>query len=244
MAEMSLDPGHGQSRGSAAPALTLADEHLLLLWQVTTRTRDVLATTARGQWPSTELTALAEYAEAEVLRHASDEEALLFPGRPSQAVMGLARDHVRLRSGAELLARAAAGQQPLSPAQLAAVARDFVAQLERHMRVEERLLASERASRSVPATSVLGGRSHEWYPRTEGSVVDLDALPRRQAVAATVDRLLRMHRGEQLELQSSDDLNPVWLQMSGLIPDGYRFTVLQDGPPRWRMRVARRQESR
>jgi uncharacterized protein (DUF2249 family) len=53
-----------------------------------------------------------------------------------------------------------------------------------------------------------------------------------------------MRRGEQLELQSSDDLNPVWLQMSGLSPDGYRFTVLQDGPPRWRMRVARRQESR
>ena len=244
MAEMTLVPRHVQPRGSAAQALTLADEHLLLLWQVTTRAEDVLATTARGQWPGTELTALAGYAEAEVLRHAADEEALLFPARPSQAVAGLARDHVRLRSGAELLARAASGEQLLSPGQLAAVARDFVAQLEHHMRAEERLLASERALRSVPATTELGGRPHEWYPLTEGSVVDLDALPQGQAAAAAVDRLLRMRRGEQAELQSSNDLDPVWREISELSPDGYRFTLLQEGPPRWRMRVTRHREAR
>ena len=71
-------------------------------------------------------------------------------------------------------------------------------------------------------------------------MVDLDALPQGQAVAAAVDRLLRMRRGEQVELQSGTSLDPVWRELSELSPDGYRFTVLQDGPARWRMRVTRR----
>ena len=71
-------------------------------------------------------------------------------------------------------------------------------------------------------------------------MVDLDALPRGQAVAAAVDRLLRMRRGEQVELESGADLDPVWREISELGQDGYQFTVLQDGPPRWRMRVTRR----
>ena len=176
-----------------------------------------------------------------MLRQASDEETLLFPAAPVRQAAGLARDHVRLRSAAELLARAAAGEQPMSPGQVAAVARDFVAQLERHLWAEEKLLASERAPRGVPGTAALGGHPHEWYPLTEGPVVDLDALPEGQAVAAAVDRLLRMRRGEQVELQSGTDLDPVWREISELSPDGYRFTVLQDGPARWRMRVTRRQ---
>lgn len=93
----------------------------------------------------------------------------------------------------------------------------------------------------MPGTAALGGHPHEWYPLTEGPVVDLDALPPDQAVAAAVDRLLRMHRGEQVELKSRTDLDPVWRQVSGLIPGGYRFTAVQDGPARWRMQVTRRQ---
>jgi uncharacterized protein (DUF2249 family) len=65
--------------------------------------------------------------------------------------------------------------------------------------------------------------------------------PRGQAVAAAVDRLLRMRRGEQVELQSGTDFDPVWREISELSPGGYRFTALQDGPPRWRMQVTRGQ---
>jgi uncharacterized protein (DUF2249 family) len=72
-------------------------------------------------------------------------------------------------------------------------------------------------------------------------VVDLDALPADQAVAAAVDRLLRMRRGEQVELQSGTGLDPVWREISKLSRGGYQFTVLQDGPARWRMQVTRRQ---
>jgi uncharacterized protein (DUF2249 family) len=211
-----------------------------LLWQVTARAEEVLIAAAHGRWPGAELAALAGYAQAEVLRQASDEEALLFPAVPSRKVAGLARDHVRLRSAADLLARVAAGEQPMSPAQVAAVARDFAAQLERHLRAEDKLLASQRARQAVPGTVMLGGHPHEWYSLTEGSVVDLDALPLGQAVAAVVDRLLRMHRGEQVELQSGADLDPVWREVSELSPGGYRFVSLEDGPARWRMQVIRR----
>ena len=243
MAEVSTMPGHGQAPGSAgltARPLTLADEHVLLLWQVTARAEELLAAAADGRWPAAELAALAGYAQAEVLRQASEEEALLFPAAPAREVAGLARDHARLRSAADLLTRAAAGEQPMSPAQVAAAARDFAAQLERHLRAEDDLLASGRAPQGIPGTVTLGGRPHEWYPLTEGPVVDLDALPLGQAVAAAVDRLLRMRRGEQVELQSGADLDPVWREISTLSPDGYQFTVLQDGPDRWRMQVTRR----
>ncbi len=186
------------------------------------------------------LASLAGYARAEVMRQASEEEALLFPGRPSLATARLARDHARLRAAAELLTRAATGEQLFSPGQLAAAARDFVDQLEYHMSAEEKLLGSG-AVRGVPAAAALGGRPHSRYPLTEGSVIDLDALPPGQATAAAVDRLLRMRRGEQVELQSGADISPVWREMDQLSPGGYSFVSLEDGPGRWRMQVTRRQ---
>jgi len=223
------------------PALTLAEEHVLLLWQFTSSAEKLLAAAEQGRWPGAELASLAGYARAEVLRQVSDEEALLFPAVPSQTAAGLARDHVRLRAAAELLARVSAGEQPMSPAQLAAAVRDFVAQLERHLRNEEDLLASGRTPQNVPGTVPLGGHPHEWYPLTEGPVIDLDAIPPGQAVAAATDRLLRMRRGEQVELQWSTDLNAVWREISELSPGGYWFTVVEDGPARWRMQVTHRQ---
>ena len=146
MTEVDLVARSGQPTESAGltarPPLTLAEEHVLLLWQVTASAEKLLTATEHGRWPGAELAALAGYAQAEVLRQVSDEEALLFPAVPAQTVAGLARDHVRLRAAAELLARAAAGEQPMSPAQLAAAVRDFVVQLERHLRNEDDLLAA------------------------------------------------------------------------------------------------------
>ncbi len=134
---------------------------MLLLWQVTASAEKLLTAAERGRWPGAELAALAGYARAEVLSQVSDEEALLFPAFPAQTVTGLARDHVRLRAAAELLARAAAGEQPMSPAQIAAAVRDFVVQLERHLRNEEDLLASGRAPQDGPGTANPGDHPYE-----------------------------------------------------------------------------------
>lgn len=237
-------PAQGTPAGTATATgrapLTLGAEHVLLLRQVRARAGEVLTAAADGRWPGAELTALARYARAEVLRQASDEEAFLFSSTPAPRVAGLARDHARLRSAADVLDRAAAGEQPMSPAQVAAAARDFASQLERHLRAEESLLASGDAAQGGPGTVKFGGRPHEWYPLTEGPVVDLDMIPRDDMVDAAADRLLRMRRGEQVELRSGTDPAPVWQRLSALSPDGYRFTALEDGPPRWRMRVTRR----
>lgn len=228
---------------TTTPPLTLAEEHMLLLGQVTARAEELLTVAAHGRWPAAELAALADYARAELLRQASDEETLLFPAAPSQEVTRLARDHARLRAAADMLARAAAAEQPMSRGQVAVVVRDFAAQLERHMRTEENVLALGHAAHDVPGTATRGGHRHEWYPLTEGPTIDLDALPQSQAVAAAVDRLLRMRRGEQVELLAGTDLGPVWREIGGLCPGGYQFTVLQDGPSRWRMQVTRRKGS-
>ena len=245
MTAVSLAPPHGQQPRpaglTARPALTLAEEHVLVLWQVTTSAEKLLTAAEHGRWPGAELTALAGYARAEVLRQVSDEETLLFPAAPAHTAAGLAKDHVRLRAAAELLTRAATGEQPMAPAQLATVVRDFVTQLGRHLRYEETVLASGRGGQGVPATAALGGHPHEWYMLTEGPVVDLDELPPEEAVDAAVDRLLRMRRGEQVELQSAARLDQVWREISELCPGGYQFTALQDGPARWRMQVTRRQ---
>ena len=247
MTEMDLAVANRQPAESADPAarppLTLSEEHVQLLWQVTARAEELLTAARDGRWPAAELAALAGYARAEVLRQVSDEEVLLFPDASARATAGLARDHARLRSAAEVLDRAASGEQPMSAWQVAVTARDFAALLERHLQAEEKLLASGHAAQDVPGTTAHGGHRHEWYPLTEGPEVDLDALPRDQAVAAAVERLLRMHHGEQVELLSGTDLEPVWRETSELSPGGYRFTVLQDGPARWRMQVTRRQGS-
>ena len=149
MTEVSLTSSHVQPPEpaglTARPPLTLAEEHVLLLWQVTASAEKLLTATEHGRWPAAELAALAGYAQSEVLRQVSDEEALLFPAVPAQTAAGLARDHVRLRAAAELLARAAAGEQPMTPGQLAVTVRDFVVQLKRHLRNEDELLASGRA---------------------------------------------------------------------------------------------------
>jgi hypothetical protein len=220
--------------------LTLADEHLLLLRQVEARAGELLTVAARGRWPGAELAALLGYIRAEVLRQVSDEETLLFPAGAAAAAGGLARDHARLRLATEVLAHAAAGEQTLSPGQLAAAVRDFVIQLERHLSGEEELLTAGRAPDVVPATGVLGGHPHEWYPLTEGPVIDLDALPAGQAVAAAVARLSRLGADERVELQWGCDLIPVWREMDRLSPGSYGFVFLHDGPDRWRMQVTRR----
>jgi uncharacterized protein (DUF2249 family) len=231
---------HAAAAAPGGPQVTLAGEHALLLSQVVTRAGDLLAVTAEDRWPARELQALAGYLRAEVLGQDADEERLLFPAGASAGVSPLARDHARLRAAIETLERVAAGQITWSPAELAAATRDLLRQLERHLHAGEAVLAAAGPPGEVPATTVLGGRPRQWYPLTEGPVIDLDALPPDQMIDAATERLLRLRRGEQVELRSGRDPWLVWRRMDNVSPGGYGFAYLQDGPGRWRMQVTRR----
>lgn len=228
----------------AGPRLTLADEHDLLLQQVAVRTEELLTAAESGRWPGSELQALLDYLRAEVLRQVVDEESLLLASHDQQeGFAGLVQDHVRLRVGVELLAAAAAGGQTDSTTEVGAIARDLLAQLESHFATEETLLAASTKTNDVPATSLTTTRSHVWYPLTEGSVVDVDALPADHIVDALVDRLLRLRRGEQVELRSNSDLHALWRRMNWYDPGGYSLVHLLEGPPRWRALLTRRPAS-
>jgi uncharacterized protein (DUF2249 family) len=244
MTTVSQTPGYQPLQRPAAmpgdPPLTLADEHALLLSQVVIRAEDLLAVTAEDRWPARELQALLGYLRAEVLGQDADEERLLFPAGASPGISRLARDHARLRTAIETLERVAAGESTWSPAELAAATRDLLHQLERHFHAGEAVLAAAGTPGKVPATAMLGGHPHEWYPLTEGPVIDLDALPAGQAVDAAVNRLLRLRRGEHVELHAGTDPHLVWWQLDVLSPGRYGFVYLQDGPDRWRMQVTRR----
>jgi len=223
-----------------APGLDLAGEHALLLRQVAVRAEALLAVAAADRWPAAELEALVGYLRAEILRQAADEEILLFPARgASRGLARLARGHVRLREGIETLERAA-GDEGNSPAMIASATRELLCQLERHLAEEDAVLAAPGEPGSVPATTMLGRPSHEWYPLTEGWVIELDALPPDQAVEAAARRLMRLQRDEHVEIRSGRDPVPVWQRIDELASGRYSFIYLEDGPDRWRVQVTRR----
>jgi uncharacterized protein (DUF2249 family) len=226
---------------SANRPLDLADEHGQLLRQVAVRTEELMAAVAAGRPPDRELRRLLGYLRTEILRQAADEEMLLFPaGGGHPAVTRLARDHALLRVRIEALARAARDGKGAA-ARLASGFRDLLRQLERHLAAEEAVLADSSGICGVPATTALGARPHEWYPLTEGRVIDLDALPPDKAADAITERLLRLRRGEDVELWSRRDPFPVWRRIDELVPGRYGFVYLEEGPGRWRVLAIRRE---
>jgi uncharacterized protein (DUF2249 family) len=222
--------------------LTLAEEHALLLGQVAVRADDVLAMASADRWPVRELSALLGYLRVEVLRQAADEEALLFPARPAlPGFVRLRHGHRRLRRRVEVLADAVHGGAEWTVSRLTMTISELLGSLERHIAVEDALLHAACAPHAVPATAALTGRPHEWYPLTESTVIDVDALPPGQVIDAAVERLARLRPGECVEVRSTgDDLDAVWRRLDRLEPGAYGFVYLQEGPLRWVARVTRR----
>lgn len=221
--------------------LTLAEEHGLLLRQMAARAEELLAVTADGGWPARELQALLTYMRVEVLRHAADEERLLFPSHaPSAALDRLGRDHTMLHLMTDLLAAAAAGGGPRIPADVAATTRGLLAHLERHLSSEEAVLVASDTSNEAPGTTAQASRRHEWFALSEDGVLELDAPPAGQVLDAVVDCLVRLRSGERLELRSGSDPYEVSRRMDRACPGDYGFDYLQDGPDRWRVQVTRR----
>ena len=222
----------------------LAAEHGQLLRQVAVRAEELVTEVRAGRWPARELEALLGYLRAEIVRQTVDEETLLFPARGDASGLGrLARDHARLRAGVEALELVAADGGG-SLATLAKTVRDLLGQLESHLATEEAVLGASRGHRwDVPATTTLGAHPHEWYPLTEGRIIELDALPPAQAADAAVERLLRLGHGEEIELWSGHDPFPVWQRVDELASGRYGFVYLEDGPDHWRVLVTRREQA-
>jgi uncharacterized protein (DUF2249 family) len=231
-----------QPAGGRPPALTLRAEHDLLLREVTTRAEGVLSEADVGRWPQQQLQGLLDYLHLELLRHIIDEEWLLFrmSHHAPEDLAPLRQDHLDMRGTIEELADMAGRGVDGSATELSRATRNLLARLDDHIRAEQDLLTAQE---EVPSTASLGSRPHAWYDLTEGPVVDLAELPGPLGADAVMSRLLRLRRGEQVELRANTDPAPVWRRLAMADPGGYGFSYLERGPGQWRVQVTRRPQS-
>lgn len=227
-----------------APAHRLADEHAVLQQEVERREQRVLDVLADGRWPAEEVRGLLDYLRYEVLDQAVHEERLLYPlteeGFADPRIQRLVDDHVQLRDIADRLAGLAAGASDERDAQqLAGTVRELRDRLDQHLRNEQEVLQPVADTGVEPIRQPF--RSHEWYALTEGSVVDMDRLPRAFGHSAVLDRLSRMRPGERLEISSGARLRTLQELVSRRgMADVYGWAYLEEGPQRWRAEVTRR----
>ena len=97
------------------------------------------------------LQTLVRYLRPSLLRHASDEEVLLFPRGASPSVAELSADHARLYNITEQLG--GAYDQPCSATQLRTLVEDLLATLERHLLAPRGVAAAARCAAALPAAT-------------------------------------------------------------------------------------------
>ena len=224
----------------------LKDEHALLLREVTTRAHAVTAEADQGRWPQPQLRELLNYLHLEILRQVVEEEWLLFRAvrHATDDLARLRHEHHGLRAAIEVLDLAAAtadSSEGLSPQQLSTTTRDLLAQLEAHFAAEDRLAV---VGEPAPSTASFGAQPHEWYPLTEGPVIDLDKLPGQRGADAALARLERLRSSEQIQIRSSDDPTALWQRLSMTDPGGYGIDYLERGPNNWLVEITRRPAQR
>jgi hemerythrin-like domain-containing protein len=219
---------------------TLADEHTVLRQAVAVRRRQVLDAFGTGRWPGVEIARLVDCLRGELLDQVGIEERSLFPRTPAglypERVRRLVDDHVRLR---DLTVALAATVEPSAadrdPAAVVGLLDDLTETLDRHVRDEEEVLSP------VTDTPIAGLRSHEWFPVTEGPLVEVDRLPRGVAVDAVIARLLHMRPGDVVEISSGACLGDLEesFRRRGMATE-YGWAYDEEGPDRWRVRITRR----
>jgi hemerythrin-like domain-containing protein/uncharacterized protein (DUF2249 family) len=223
---------------------TLADEHRVLWHEIEVRRAEVLHALGGGDWPVSQLVRLVDYLRSELLDQAVNEERLLFPltsgKRTDPGVAQLVEDHVDLRDATNALAGLAVlPDDTRDPARVIAVLDDLDEVLERHLDAEEAIL-SGTGERGI-TSGRRPFRPHEWYPLTEGPVVDADTLPREAATDLVLERLSRLRSGEHVQIRSSARLHGLEaaFQRRGMTAD-YGWAVDEDGPGRCRVSINRR----
>lgn len=117
---------------------SLADQHALLLRDVSHRAASVLAATDAHVWPEGELRTLERFLRTRVLEHAAEEERLLYPTRAfAPQFAELTRDHRQLRRLTDELARTDTRPEPHAIARLADVVQEVLAVMQRHTVAEQ-----------------------------------------------------------------------------------------------------------
>lgn len=222
--------------GDSPSAKSLAGEHAVLRREITRRTEPLLRAADAGQWPEQELRSFVDYLQLEVLRQISDEEWQVYRAarHSGEPFAQLRSQHLELRLSIDELTAAAVAPARGAPADLAARVRDLVSQIESHIAAEEQVLTG-----AAPSMSSLGSQPHEWYPLTEGPVIDLDRLPGPRGTDAVFDRLLQLRPGESVELDSGTDPGPLLHRVRRGSPGAYLVDTTVHGPPRWRARITR-----
>lgn len=222
----------------------LADEHAGLLQEVERRQQRVLDALDAARWPSAEIRALVAYLRYELLDQAANEERLLYPltgrGFADDRIRELVEEHVRLRDVSDALAGAAAADAAgQDSGRLTSMLGDLRRHLEQHRRHEQEVMSTSTDSGIELLRRPY--HSHEWFPMTEGAVLDMDRLPREFELSAVVERLTRMTSEERVQLRSGHSLEELQelFTRRGMATE-YGWAYLEEGPKLWRADITRR----
>jgi hypothetical protein len=238
-------PREVPSAVSEPDSLTLVGEHALLLQGVHRRMWPVLALIDAGTWPTAELHTLVGFLRASLLRQASDEEALLFPGGAATPFAELTAQHARLHALTERLAQANLTHCPLP--ELRRVVAELANVLARHLATEQALLAGlAETSHPVPSAAELASGAQTWLAVNDAPLlIVLDDLPRDLAAQLCIERLLRLRPGQTAEIRSSDenDLMRVYRWMRAFDTASYRIEYVSAKTSESHLHVARRRNA-
>jgi hypothetical protein len=222
--------------------VTLVGEHALLLQGVHRRVWPVLALIDAGTWPTAELNTLVGFLRASLLRQASDEEALLFPGGDATPFGELTAQHARLHALTERLAQANVTHCSL-PELRRAVAK-LTNVLAEHLATEQGLLAGlAETSHPVPSASALASGARTWLAVNDAPLlIVLDHFPRDLAAQLCIERVLRLRPGQVAEIRSSDesDLKHIHRWMRAYDTASYCTEYVSEKTSESHLRVSRR----
>lgn len=185
------------TRVRASSARTLAGEHFGLLRNVRHRADAVTALLDVRVWPHAELSTLIEFLRSSVLRHASDEEVLIYPndchGGP---FADLSAGHARLYALTAQLERVHAERCPLG--ELRDLVAELIETLRRHLVAEHDIFETVASIDLAPTTQETVSRDED-----EPVAIRLDDLPDDLAVQMCIERVLRLAPGHRAEVRTS-----------------------------------------
>ncbi|HET6818879.1 MAG TPA: hypothetical protein VFH66_16745 [Mycobacteriales bacterium] len=213
-----------------APTAPISDEHSVLLWQTCAYAEDLgdAARFRRRLTPAYD--AMLEFLHYRLLPYLNNEERQLPAARlrDDHLLQVLIADHERLRADVDNI------EGSRTRRLIAMATGALVERLERHVRREESWLTD-------PVGDTTQADLQDWsLPLLFSDVVDLDALPAEHRDALVRQRLAWMRPGDDVRLEASTDLHPLWRRQCASDHNAQVWVYEEDGPTRWRARVTRR----